>query len=130
MARSTHLSLLQTDGVEAQVYFGFLHRPTVFGPMTLSITPSVMADHAKGEGHKNPKAIKAKSDGNGWERRGAYEYRVYGVHDERPPGWSQDNKTGGVTADCLQDKPRSTAVELTFLRAVATTTMRTREAAL
>jgi hypothetical protein len=57
--------------------------------------PAVMADHGEKE-HKHGHGNKHHDDDDrgGWERRGGYEYRMYGDRDERPPGWSRGNKTG------------------------------------
>ena len=56
-------------------------------------TPSLMAkhDHDKDKGKGNPHEA---NDDRGWERRDGYEYRAYGDHDGRPPGWSRGKKTG------------------------------------
>ena len=62
--------------------------------VALLIAPSLMADHGKAKEKKNPHASKADKHDRGWERRGGYEYRVYGDRNDRPPGWSQGNKTG------------------------------------
>jgi hypothetical protein len=58
-------------------------------------TPNLMADKGQGKskGKGNPHVNKHHDD-HGWERRGAYEYRIYGDHNSRPPGWSQGKKTG------------------------------------
>ena len=60
-------------------------------------TPALLADQGQGKGHGkgNPHAAKNfdRSD-PGWERREGYEYRVYGDHNQRPPGWSRGKKTG------------------------------------
>jgi hypothetical protein len=59
------------------------------------VTPALTADNGKGQGKGNPHATKsAHNDDQGWENRGAYEYRVYGNPNERPPGWSHGKKTG------------------------------------
>jgi hypothetical protein len=61
-------------------------------------TPALMADHGQGKGNGkgkgNPHAAKMDDDAHGWERRDGYEYRMYGDHDGRPPGWSHGKKTG------------------------------------
>ena len=58
-------------------------------------TPAVLADHGN-EGHKNGHGNKHSDDDDdqGWQRREGYEYRTYGDHDARPPGWSRGKKTG------------------------------------
>jgi hypothetical protein len=66
---------------------------TLFAAFGLA-TPTLQAGQGKGEdkgkGH-------AKSHGKaeqGWERRDGFEYRVFEVRDDRPPGWSRGKKTG------------------------------------
>ncbi|HZQ67076.1 MAG TPA: hypothetical protein VFA68_01045 [Terriglobales bacterium] len=55
-------------------------------------TPALMADHGNHKQHGNKHH--AEDDDHGWERRDGYEYRAYGDHDDRPPGWSRGKKTG------------------------------------
>src|SRR4029453_727528 len=57
---------------------------------SLGFAPSLIADH----GDKGKQHGKKHDDDQGWERRDGYEYRVYGDHDGRPPGWTQGKKTG------------------------------------
>ena len=51
---------------------------------------------AKGNPHKNQAVDNDdRDDGDDrWERRGDYEYRTYGKHDQLPPGWNKGKKTG------------------------------------
>ena len=58
------------------------------------VTPTLMADNGKAKGKGNPHANKGFDDDRGWEHREGYEYRIYGDHDGRPPGWSHGKKTG------------------------------------
>jgi hypothetical protein len=59
------------------------------------ITPSLMADRDKGKEKGKHHASKSfDDDDKNWERRDGYEYRTYGDHDGRPPGWSRGKKTG------------------------------------
>lgn len=55
-------------------------------------TPSLMADHGQGKGKKKQHANKVDNTNKDWQRRGGYEYRVYG--HGYPPGWSRGEKTG------------------------------------
>lgn len=66
-------------------------------------TPAAIADHGDhdrddkhehGNKHRHGNKHFDHDDGQGWERRGGYEYRSYGERDGRPPGWSQGRKTG------------------------------------
>lgn len=58
-------------------------------------TPALIADHGKSHGKGNPHATNSyQNSDQGWENRGAYEYRVYGNRDDRPPGWNNGRKTG------------------------------------
>ena len=66
-------------------------------------TPAAMADHEDhdrddqhehGNKHRHGNKHFDHDAGQGWERRGGYEYRTYGERDGRPPGWSQGRKTG------------------------------------
>jgi hypothetical protein len=58
-------------------------------------TPVLMADHGdKGNKHQHGNKHVDDDDDNAWDHRDGYEYRTYGGSDERPPGWSQGNKTG------------------------------------
>ena len=66
-------------------------------------TPAARADHGDhdrddqhehGNKHRHGNKHFDRDDGQGWERRGGYEYRSYGERDGRPPGWSQGRKTG------------------------------------
>jgi hypothetical protein len=56
--------------------------------------PSLMADHGEKDKHQHGNKHDDRDDDQGWERRDGYEYRVYGEHDERPPGWGHGKKTG------------------------------------
>ena len=61
-------------------------------------TPSVLADHGRGQGKGNPHN-RADHDRDhdrdaAWERRGEYEVRAFNPHEGYPPGWSRGKKTG------------------------------------
>jgi hypothetical protein len=56
--------------------------------------PSLMADHGEKDRHQHGNKHDDRDNDQGWERRDGYEYRVYGEHDERPPGWGHGKKTG------------------------------------
>ena len=58
------------------------------------VTPTLLADHDKGDKHHGNKHVDSDDDDRNWERREGYEYRTYGDRDERPPGWSHGKKTG------------------------------------
>jgi hypothetical protein len=55
-------------------------------------TPALMADHGNKDKHHNKHDD--WDDEHAWERRDGYEYRVYSVSDNRPPGWGHAKKTG------------------------------------
>lgn len=60
----------------------------------LGLSIPAAADHGdKDKGHHGNKHDDWDDD-HGWERRDGYEYRTYGAHDERPPGWGHGKKTG------------------------------------
>jgi hypothetical protein len=72
------------------------HRLAIFALVAALVlgTPALMADKGdKGQKHQHGNKHNDDDD-RGWERRDGYEYRVYGDHDGRPPGWSHGNKTG------------------------------------
>jgi hypothetical protein len=59
------------------------------------VTPSLMADRDKGkEKEKHHASKNFDDDDRNWEHRDGFEYRTYGDHDGRPPGWSRGKKTG------------------------------------
>jgi hypothetical protein len=55
---------------------------------------SASPGQGKSQGHGNPHANRNLDDDGRWEQRDGYEYRTYGDHDGRPPGWSRGKKTG------------------------------------
>ena len=57
-------------------------------------TPALLADKGdKGQKHQHGNKHNDDDD-RSWERQDGYEYRVYGDHDGRPPGWNHGKKTG------------------------------------
>lgn len=71
--------------------------------IALGVTPALMADKGgkgKGRGNDHATADFDKHDRHGddhdrgWDRREGHEYRIFGVNDGRPPGWSHGKKTG------------------------------------
>ncbi len=73
----------------------------LFVLMALAIATPALADHDKDKGNRGNHRIDDDDrrgardrDGDRWERRDGYEYRVFGDRDDRPPGWSRGKKTG------------------------------------
>jgi hypothetical protein len=63
---------------------------------TMCFTATALkADHDdKGNNRQHGNKHSDDGDNHGWQHCESYEYRTYGEHDERPPGWSQGKKTG------------------------------------
>ena len=79
----------------------------------LGLSIPAAADHGdKDKGHHGNKHDDWDDD-HGWERRDGYEYRTYGAHDERPPGWGHGKKTGWGKCGMPPGQPRNMDAERT-----------------
>lgn len=77
---------------------------TIFLIGAFTLAMPLLANQGNGKGKGNPHKEQSfdrndgddgDHDGNDrWERRGDYEYRVYGEHEGVPPGWNKGRKTG------------------------------------
>ncbi len=56
--------------------------------------PQVRADHDDHHGKGKHADSRDWDDDDRWEHHGAYEVRIYRVHEGMPPGWRHGQKTG------------------------------------